>query len=42
MHKPEGKSESTFTGMPSILDRELRERRNDAFGHQSYADALRV
>lgn len=41
MHKPEGKSESTFTGMPSILDRELRERRNDAFGHQSYADALR-
>lgn len=40
MDRRNEKSEPPFTGMPSILDRELRERGNDAFGHQSYADAL--
>ena len=28
-------------GMPSVLDRELRDNTQDAFGHQQYADALR-
>ena len=28
-------------GMPSLLDRELRDKAKDAFGHQQYADALR-
>lgn len=27
-------------GMPSVLDRELTDNINDAFGHQQYADAL--
>ena len=28
-------------GMPSVLDRELTDNANDAFGHQQYADALK-
>ena len=28
-------------GMPSVLDRELSDNTEDAFGHQQYADALR-
>ena len=28
-------------GMPSVLDRELSDNTDDAFGHQQYADALR-
>ena len=27
--------------MPSVLDRELTDNTEDAFGHQQYADALR-
>lgn len=41
MNKNKQRSETALPGMPSILDRELRERDGDAFGHQSYADALR-
>lgn len=41
MNKSKHKMKAALPSMPSILDRELRERDRDAFGHQSYADALR-
>ncbi|MEQ5775999.1 hypothetical protein J4E05_10745 [Thalassospira sp. NFXS8] len=41
MKKSNPKSKAAPPGMPSILDRELSERDGDAFGHQSYADALK-
>ena len=41
MNKNNNKLKAALPSMPSILDRELCERDGDAFGHQSYANALR-
>lgn len=41
MNDRSGNVAGQFSGMPSILDKELEDRNADAFGHQDYADALR-
>ena len=35
------KEEDQQIGMPSVLDKELRDNAHDAFGHQQYANALK-
>ncbi|MFN0263956.1 P-loop NTPase fold protein [Tepidamorphus sp. 3E244] len=41
MNKPPKQKIVPPRAMPSILDKELEDRRADAFGHQDYAEALR-